>query len=238
MPDVLLFPGDRIGNIDEFDDGFGTYVRDRTIYSSIVGHQRIYEKNKEAEISEIDKCVAISADDKNRKRTKLKSRIVEIIPLNDMNSVCTIREQSHVMCRILNVTPYAAKCLIEVIDHRIISNKLRGQIKKEDVRVTERDMVNMFHTFASGDIVVAKVKSVSSNSLGFILTTAEEELGVIIAKCGQGNCSSEDEIDCNCGAVLIPANWKEMICPTSGRIERRKCAKVQEHFIEIGKKLT
>lgn len=56
--------------------------------------------------------------------------------------------------------------------------------------------------------------SLGEASSGYILTTAENELGVVIAQ-------SE-----NSGAKMVPVSWTEMQCPKTYNKEFRKIAKV------------
>ena len=66
--------------------------------------------------------------------------------------------------------------------------------------------------------ICVRVISLGDASAGYLLTTAENELGVVIAK-------SE------AGASLVPVSWTEMQCPVSYGKEERKVAKViPEHL--------
>ena len=55
-------------------------------------------------------------------------------------------------------------------------------IRKEDVRATEKDRVEMYRSFRPGDISLARVISLGDAMVGYLLTTAENELGVVIAR--------------------------------------------------------
>ena len=102
----------------------------------------------------------------------------------------------------------------------VLSEPFRGQIRKEDVRATEKDRVEMYRCFRPGDIVLARVVSLGDAGAGYLLTTAENELGVVIAK-------SET------GSVMVPVSWTEMQCPTTYNKEWRKVAKViPEHLAQ------
>ena len=56
--------------------------------------------------------------------------------------------------------------------------------------------------------------SLGEASSGYLVTTAENELGVVIAR---------SEIS---GAKMIPVSWTEMQCPKTYNKEQRKIAKV------------
>ena len=100
----------------------------------------------------------------------------------------------------------------------MLSDPFRGQVRKEDVRATEKDRVEMYKCFRPGDIILARVISLGDAAAGYLLTTAENELGVVIAK-------SE------AGASMVPVSWTEMQCPQTYSKEARKVAKViPEHL--------
>ena len=61
---------------------------------------------------------------------------------------------------------------------------------------------------------MARVISLGEASSGYILTTAENELGVVIAHAETS------------GAKMIPVSWTEMQCPKTYNKEFRKIAKV------------
>ena len=110
-------------------------------------------------------------------------------------------------------------CVGEVV----LSEYYRGQIRKEDVRATEKDRVEMYRCFRPGDIVLSRVISLGDAGGGYLLTTAENSLGVVIAR-------SE------AGALMVPVSWTEMQCPASYGLEERKVAKViPEHLAKLTK---
>ncbi len=57
----------------------------------------------------------------------------------------------------------------------------RALLRREDVRATEKDRVEMYKTTRPGDILLARVISLGEASSGYLVTTAENELGVVIA---------------------------------------------------------
>lgn len=62
----------------------------------------------------------------------------------------------------------------------IFSAPLKGIIRREDVRQTEKDRVELSKCFRPNDIVFAKVLSLG-DSQSYLLTTAGDELGVVLA---------------------------------------------------------
>lgn len=73
-----------------------------------------------------------------------------------------------------------AKCSIHCIEHHVLRQTFRGLIRKEDVRVLDKDRIEIYKCFRPGDIVLARVVGVGENN-AFLLSTAEDELGVTIA---------------------------------------------------------
>merc|ERR1712211_185800 len=81
----------------------------------------------------------------------------------------------------------------------------------------------LYKCFRPGDIVLARVISLGDAGGGYLLSTAENSLGVVIAK-------SE------AGALMVPVSWTEMQCPSSYSVEERKVAKViPEHLAKLSK---
>jgi len=86
-----------------------------------------------------------------------------------------------------------------------------GVIRKQDVRATEIDKVELEGCFRAGDVVRAKVLSLG-DARSFYLTTASDALGVVQAR---HRASRE---------VMLPISWTEVQCPVTGEIEERKVA--------------
>merc|ERR1712002_982347 len=113
-----------------------------------------------------------------------------------------------VTVKILSVNPRFAKASIMCVKDVVLSDPFRGQIRKEDVRSVEKDRVEMYKSFRPGDIVLARVISFGDAAAGYLLTTAENELGVVIAK-------SET------GSHMVPVSRTEMQCPDTYTKEAR-----------------
>uniref|UniRef100_A0A3Q3XM29 Exosome complex component N-terminal domain-containing protein n=1 Tax=Mola mola TaxID=94237 RepID=A0A3Q3XM29_MOLML len=79
--------------------------------------------------------------------------------------------------------------------------------------------VETYKSFRPGDIVLAKVISLGDVQSNYLLTTAENELGVVVAH-------SES------GAQMIPISWCEMQCPRTHAKEFRKVARVQPEYLQ------
>ncbi|XP_037659741.1 exosome complex component CSL4 isoform X2 [Choloepus didactylus] len=80
-------------------------------------------------------------------------------------------------------------------------------------------LVEIYKSFHPGDIVLAKVISLGDAQSNYLLTTAENELGVVVAH-------SES------GVQMVPISWCEMQCPKTHTKEFRKVARVQPEFLQ------
>lgn len=120
-----------------------------------------------------------------------------------------------VTARILVTTPRFAKCAIFCVRNVLLESSYRGLLRKEDVRETEKDRVDIYKSFKPGDVIVARVLNQMEQS--FTLSTAEAELGVVIAYASD---IRKNRIP------MVPIGWSEMQCPVTTIKEPRKVAKV------------
>lgn len=93
----------------------------------------------------------------------------------------------------------------------VCADEVQGVVRKEDVRATEKEKVVLGEGFRVGDLVRAIVISLGDQS-NYYLSTAKNELGVIMAKSENGN-------------TMYPISWKEFKDPITGDTETRKVAK-------------
>uniref|UniRef100_A0A2K6GTV2 Exosome component 1 n=1 Tax=Propithecus coquereli TaxID=379532 RepID=A0A2K6GTV2_PROCO len=100
-----------------------------------------------------------------------------------------------------------AKVHILYVGSTPLKNSFRGTI------------VEIYKSFRPGDIVLAKVISLGDAQSNYLLTTAENELGVVVAH-------SES------GVQMVPISWCEMQCPKTHIKEFRKVARVQPEFLQ------
>lgn len=49
------------------------------------------------------------------------------------------------------------KCTIKCIEDIVLTRPYRGILRKEDVRATEKDRIEMYKSFRPGDIILARV---------------------------------------------------------------------------------
>uniref|UniRef100_A0A3Q3F4H6 Exosome component 1 n=1 Tax=Labrus bergylta TaxID=56723 RepID=A0A3Q3F4H6_9LABR len=107
-----------------------------------------------------------------------------------------------VTCKVTSINPRFAKVHILYVGSTPLKDRFRGTI-----------------SFRPGDIVLAKVISLGDVQSNYLLTTAENELGVVVAH-------SE------AGAQMVPISWCEMQCPRTHAKEFRKVARVQPEYLQ------
>nr|CAD7424315.1 unnamed protein product [Timema monikensis] len=186
------FLGQRLCLSDkDYVPGCGTYERKGYIYSTLAGTVKIVKQDK--------------------------SSIIEVHSISDQSIVPAPGEI--VTAKVTIVGQRFCKCVIKCIGETVLTRPYRGILRKEDVRATEKDRVEMIKCFRPGDIILARVlpmKEVHS----YQLSTAENELGVVIAH-------SEE------GVSMVPISWTEMQCPKTFVKEPRKVAKVVPETILV-----
>jgi len=183
-------PGDRLTGIEQCESGYGTYIRHGYIFSSLVG------------------VIA-------KELQKDKLPIVSVQPKQTAQMVPEI--QSIVTCKIMQLNSRFARTQILAVNNRPVSVPFRGMIRREDVRSTERDKVEIHKSFRPGDIVLAEVLSLGDASC-YLLSTAKHELGVVVAKSESGH-------------KMVPISLKEMQCSVTNEKETRKVARIQKELL-------
>ncbi|KAK2143767.1 hypothetical protein LSH36_814g01042 [Paralvinella palmiformis] len=189
----VVIPGQRICKVEEEHiAGIGTYVRNGFINSSLLGIVT-FTPNKE------DKQEVTVAHEREH----------SLVPT--LGSLVT--------ARVTNLNQRFCKCSILNVDGTNLIEPYSGIVRKEDVRATDKDKVEMYSSFRPGDIILARVLTYGDLQ-SFLLTTGENELGVVMA-------TSE------AGGSLVPISWNEMQCSKTGNKEYRKVARVQPRNVVI-----
>lgn len=114
--------------------------------------------------------------------------------------------------RVVHVQVGWAVLDILVLGDTVLRESFSGRIRGEDVRSFDKDSVELYKCFRPGDIVKARIISLGVGR-SYYLSTAANELGVIVAKSSAGN-------------TMVPISWKEMQDPITKQIQSRKVAKV------------
>ena len=125
---------------------------------------------------------------------------------------------SIVLCRIARLSVRQATVAILSVDGLPLAsytdhddNTFNGVIRKQDIRATEKDKVVVAESFSVGDVVRAEVISLGDER-NYYLSTARNELGVVMAKMDDGG-------------VGMPISWREVAEDGTGRRVGRKVAK-------------
>lgn len=187
MTEVFI-PGSKIGDVNSFQSGSGTYVLADTIYASVVGLKQV-----------------VASEDKSQKPTinMVHDKAPSLVPApNDL-----------VTARVSKISTRMANCDIICVGSTLLTETFPGTIRPRDVQEFDIDNVEIFKSFRPGDIVRATVISLG-DSKSYYLSTAKNELGVILAHGPQGN-------------AMVPISWQEMQCPVTKAKELRKVAKVE-----------
>jgi exosome complex component CSL4 len=121
-----------------------------------------------------------------------------------------------VLCKVVRITPRVANLEIMCTAGGavVLQEACSGIIRKEDIRQFDKDSVQMFKCMRPGDVVKARVLSLG-DSRSYYLSTAETELGVILARS-------------SAGATMVPLTFEEMQCPRTQTREHRKVALVRD----------
>ncbi|KAM9379633.1 exosome complex component CSL4 [Phaethornis superciliosus] len=191
-PARYCVPGERLCSAEEATAGSGTYTRHGFIFSSLVG------------------CLEKRSEDSGLPVVSVV-RDAESQLLPDVGDVVT--------CKVCSINSRFAKVHILYVGSTPLKSTFRGTIRREDIRATEKDKVEVYKSFRPGDIVLAKVISLGDAQSNYLLSTAENELGVVVAR-------SE------AGVQMVPISWCEMQCPQTHTKDFRKVARVQPHFLQ------
>jgi len=183
---IICTPGQRLCLAEEkYIGGNGTYSRQGYILSCLTGVVKI----------------TLQPD---------KKLLVEVHSGKEQTVVPSAGDV--ITARITQINPRWARCAILCVKDVVLAEPFRGILRKEDVRATEKDRVELYKCFRPNDIILARVLSLG-DAHSYILSTAENELGVVIAY-------SEE------GVPMVPVGWQEMQCPRTYVKEFRKVAKV------------
>lgn len=187
-PDQVLvcLPGQRLCPSNKKHlSGQGTYEKQGYIYSQLTGLVKINKNEDGAEIIEVH-----SVSDQG------------LVPQQD----------DIVTAQVVTINQQMARCAIKCIDDVVLSRSYRAILRKEDVRAQEKDKVEIYNSVRPGDIILARVLPITEAHT-YQLTTAENELGVVIAHSDAGH-------------PMIPISWTEMQCTKTYIKQPRKVAKV------------
>lgn len=87
---------------------------------------------------------------------------------------------SLVTCRVLSITANVVRLSIHCIEDKVLKQPFKALLRKEQIRDFEKDKIQIWKCFRPSDIILAKVVGIGENH-NFLVTTAENELGVVVA---------------------------------------------------------
>jgi len=201
LPSIAL-PGQLLGSIEKYSPGPGTHIHESQIYASIAGP--VISSPSPSKSSKLPALVSITRPPTSTDPGILGPNSGGGVPLLPTVS-------SKVLVRITRLGPRFASCEILVVDDAVCREAFLAQIRREDIRATEKDKIKIEESFRVGDLVRGTVISLGDSG-NYYVATDRNELGVVLAR-------SEE------GRVMHPVSWKEFRDPVSGKGELRKAAK-------------
>ncbi|CAM2712823.1 unnamed protein product [Rotaria socialis] len=126
-------------------------------------------------------------------------------------------------CKVTNVTSRFVRCLIFAINNQPLKTPCHGRITRENIESLNKDSVVCSTKFRPDDIVLARIISLGDAN-AYLLSTAEENLGVIAARSAAGE-------------KLAPVSDCQMACSMTHTVESRKVAKIQAELTDEISKL-
>ncbi|KAI2789976.1 hypothetical protein POX_d05477 [Penicillium oxalicum] len=237
---TLAIPGQRLGSITSYSAGPGTHVQQSNIYASIAGPVVVdsapsQTNNKStlrvsrvlAGADQLKSNSASTAAPKKKPRYNtlpavdsiVLARVTRVQKRQATVSILVVLDETAPVHPGLNQSASDNDNIASILttaanpENHSSTDELRFQalIRKEDVRAVEKDRVVMDEMFRVGDIVRGSVLSLGDQSF-YYLTTARNDLGVVMARSEAGN-------------MMFPVSWKEMRDPVTGAGEQRKVAR-------------
>jgi len=187
----IVLPGDALGLCSSYDGGAGTYEREGSLYASRVG-----VRHSTAAISQGGLPLL---------------RVVR--PGGEAAELVTLEVGCIATARVGRVSQAMAHAEIVLVDGRPLPEPVGAVLRRENVRDSEIDKLDMLEAFRPGDLIRAAVVSLG-DARSYYLSTAELTLGVVCAL-------SEG------GAPMAPLTAGTMHVPATGVVEKRKVALVQ-----------
>ncbi|GJN75288.1 exosomal core protein CSL4 [Purpureocillium lilacinum] len=199
---AVAVPGKIIGPVSKYASGPGTHIHDGNVVSSLMGKVTITPPAKApGPAKRLNKITAADPEELATVSVSRHGKKREILP--DVGNV--------VLARVVRLMPKQAIVVIQQVGDTVLQTEWQGVIRVQDVRATEKDKVKIYESFKPGDIVRASVISLGDQA-NYYLSTASNELGVIMATSEAGN-------------DMVPVSWKEYKDPETGASEPRKVAK-------------
>ena len=209
---VAALPGDVLASANAHLAGPGTHIWDSKVCASIIGSVSTMPPSSKSG----KPTMTISRTPVKPTRQPVK---LHTLPALNSTVLCRITRVQHrqASASILVVDPSPNVLVPESTTHLTTTTSSAEDVyssavlRREDVRLTEKDKVVMNESFRVGDIVRATVISLGDEK-NYYISTGGNEFGVVIARSEEGN-------------AMVPSSWKEMKDALTGKVELRKVAK-------------
>jgi exosome complex component CSL4 len=208
LPSIAL-PGQLLGSTDKYSPGPGTHIYESQVYASIAGPVVSSPSSSSHSTTTASKAKLQPLVSITRPPTSSDPGIVGPNSGGGVPLLPTV--SSTVLVRITRLGPRFASCEILVVDDAVCREAFLAQIRREDIRATEKDKIKIEESFRVGDLVRGTVISLGDSG-NYYVATDRNEYGVVLAR-------SEE------GRVMHPISWREFRDPVSGKTELRKAAK-------------
>jgi exosome complex component CSL4 len=213
LPSIAL-PGQILAPATKYLPGPGTHIHNSSIYASIAGPVSS-SKPTSTPKSTVSTPLPLISIQRAPPASSLDPGILgsgggggsSILPSVD----------SVILGRITRLGARFASLEILTVDDVVCREAFGGQIRREDVRATEKDKVKIEESFRVGDVVRGVVISLGDMG-GYYVSTARNEFGVVLAWAQGGAGVGE-------GRQMVPVSWKEFREVGTGWTEGRKVAK-------------
>ena len=204
MPDIAV-PGQVVGSASSHLAGLGTHAYENNILASIVGSV----VTTPAANRSSKPTISIPRQDAN---TPSLSTATNALPSVNSLVLCRVtRVQQRQLTASILLTDPSPSIVVQYTSATNDDLQFQAVLRREDVRAYEKDKIVLNEMYRTGDIIRATVISLGDER-NYYISTAGNELGVIIARSEAGN-------------AMVPASWKEMKDMVNGKGESRKVAK-------------
>ncbi len=170
---TVVVPGDRLCKSSDFAPGPGTYKRGVNVYSSVIGVMVKEEAcgNKNSKNN--------SDIMKNMEEEREATQVLPLVYVQAMKSTQdqVIEVGDTILGRVTKVRSQLAFIEIICVGDVVLRESAAGVMRKEDIRLRNRDSVVMGECFRPGDIVRGKIISLG-DTRQYVVSTADAELGV------------------------------------------------------------
>lgn len=208
---TVAIPGQVIGQILSHLSGPGTHVADSKIYASIIGPVTTIPKSHSSNkpTLAILRSALLTQEGENEDKDETLPGVGDVV-------ICRVIrvQQRQAVCSIVVVNPIPdspAPANLPHIPTTIDEVRFQAILRREDVRLTEKDRIAMNDMFRVGDFIKAQVINLGDER-SFYISTAGNEYGVIMARSENSH-------------PMVPRSWKDMMDSETGKVELRKVAK-------------